>query len=151
MRACENKGPPPLPKQETFFEGRRDTSSPPVFKSAMRCAQARAPGRSPVRARWPAGGRPCPAQGSQTGTARSRMGGEGECARMGDSNPGCNYPVRQGQSGVPVCAGQPTREPGAGFADVFAGWRARARGLMRALAPPWLQPPRASRQSLLPF
>ena len=56
--------------------------------------QARAPGRGRVRARWPAGQRPCPARGSRTGTARLRMGVEEECARTGDSNPGCNYPVR---------------------------------------------------------
>ena len=57
-------------------------------------AQARAPGRSRVRARWPAGPRPCLAQGSRTGEARLRTGGEEESARTGDSNPGCNYLVR---------------------------------------------------------
>ena len=31
---------------------------------------------------------------SRTGAARVRMGGEGESAQTGDSNPGCNYPVR---------------------------------------------------------
>ena len=42
--------------------------------------------------RWPAGARP--ARGSRTSAARLRMGGEEESARTGDSNPGCNYPVR---------------------------------------------------------
>ena len=38
---------------------------------------------------------------------------------------------------------------GAGFVDVLAGWR--ARGLVRALTPHWLQQSRASRQPVLPF
>ena len=42
--------------------------------------------------RWPPGARP--ARRSRTGTARVRMGGEEESARMGDSNPGCNYLVK---------------------------------------------------------
>ena len=45
------------------------------------CALARGPG-------------PVPGAGSRTGAARLRRGGEEECARTGDFNPGCNYPVR---------------------------------------------------------
>ena len=57
---------------------------------ARRRAQAHAPGRGRVRARWPPGARP--PHRARTGAARLRMGGERECARTGDSNPGCNYP-----------------------------------------------------------
>ena len=76
-------------------------------------AQAHGLGRGHVRAHWPEGPRPClvrghwlacpgprpgsrlcPARGTRTGEARLRMGGEGKCAQTGDSNAGCNYPVR---------------------------------------------------------
>ena len=104
-----------------YWEGRRDASSPPVLKSAMRRAQARVPGCGRVCARWPRarprawrGGRglarsvacpgPCPgsrwpagarpARGSRTFAAQLRTGGEEESARTGDSNPGCNCLVR---------------------------------------------------------
>ena len=69
--------PPVLGGEETYWEVRRDASSPPIYKSAMRRAQARAQGRACWRSR-----------------ARLRMGGEEESARTGDSNPGCNYLVR---------------------------------------------------------
>ena len=62
-----------------------------VLRAVWR-AQARAPGRGRVRSRWPAGAGP--ARGSRTSAARLRTGGEEESARTGDSNPGCNYPVR---------------------------------------------------------
>ena len=52
---------------------------------------AACPGPRPG-SRWPAGARP--ARGSRTSAARLRTGGEEESARTGDSNPGCNYPVR---------------------------------------------------------
>ena len=52
---------------------------------------AACPGKRPG-SRWPVGA--CPARRLQTGVARLRMGGEEESARMGDSNPGCNYLVR---------------------------------------------------------
>ena len=57
-------------------------------------ARARGPGRGRVRAGWPAGPRPCLARGSRLAEASLRMGGEGECAQTGDSNAGCDYPVR---------------------------------------------------------
>ena len=57
-------------------------------------ARGRAPGRGRVRARWPEGPRGRRARGSRTSEASLRMGGEGECAQTGDSNAGCNYPVR---------------------------------------------------------
>ena len=60
-----------------------------VLRAVWR-AQARAPGRCCVRARWPAGPSATPAPGA----ARLRTGGEEESARTGDSNPGCNFLVR---------------------------------------------------------
>ena len=65
--------PPVSGGKDTYWEGRRPP--PPVFKSAMRRAQARARGRIGRR-------------------ARLRRGGEEESARKEDSNPGCNYLVR---------------------------------------------------------
>ena len=67
-RTCENGGPPPLP----FWGGSR----------AWGCSRVRAP--------WPVV--PCLVRQSRTG-----MGGEEECTRMGDSNPGCKYLV------APLC------------------------------------------------
>ena len=152
MRACENRGPPPLPKrpfsppvsggEETYWEGRRDASSPPVFKSAGRRAQARTPGCGCVRA-----GGPAPVPGGR-GWARHAWGWEGRrnapkrgipiqavraiaplCIFSGEvtcplfSSP----PFSAGPSGVPVRAGQPAWAPGSGVADVHAGWRKQAR------------------------
>ena len=77
--------PPVLGGEETYWEGRRDASSPPVFKSAMRRAQARA--RVAL-----AGGRPSATPAPDA--ARLRTGGEEESARTGDSNPACYYLVR---------------------------------------------------------
>ena len=139
--------------------GRRDASSPPVFKSAGRRAQARSRGHGRVRASWLAGPRR-----SRKGAARLRMGGEEECAPMRNSNPGCNYLVRgycpsmhffwggdmpyyspplfsAGPSGVQVVAGQTARVPGAEVADVHAGWRAQARAPGRVHAGPRARAP----------
>ena len=89
--ACLQKqrpsSPPVLGGEETYWEGRRDASSPPVLKSAMRRAQARAPGRARRRAR-------ALRRGLGQVEARLRTGGEDESARTGDSNPGCNNLVR---------------------------------------------------------
>ena len=104
---------------------------------AMRRAQARTPGHGHVRAR-----------GSRTGEARARMGGEGECARTGDSNPGCNYPVRGYSPSMhffwggarpvillpPFSAGQSARARACWPAH--AGARRRVRGHTRWLARP---------------
>ena len=61
-----------------------------VLRAVWR-AQARAPGRGRVRARWPrvalAGGAH-PARGSRTSAARLRTGGEEESPQTGDSNIG---------------------------------------------------------------
>ena len=115
------------------------------------------PLKSPQQAAWRlpllsqgpmAASPPRKSRGSRTGAARLRMGREGECARTGDSNPRCNYPVR-GYS--PSMLASPCGRPGTGLVDVLAGWRACARGLVRALTPPWLQQSRASHQPVLPF
>ena len=78
LRKQRPSSPPILGGEETYWEGRRDDSSPPVLKSAMRRAQALAPGRA----------------GRRTSAARLRTGGEEESPRTGDSNPGCNCLVR---------------------------------------------------------
>ena len=161
--------PPVLGGEETFWEGRRGASSPPIFKSAR--------GRGRVRARWPACLRL--ARRSRTRAARLRMGGEQEYARTGDSNPGCNYlvrgyspsmhffwggdmphyspplPFQRGRAGCPCVLASPRGRPAPGRGRVRARWPAcqspcPARG-SRALAPTWLQQPRASRQSVLPI
>ena len=97
MRACENGGPPPLPFSGgeerppplPKWEGRREasSSSPPVFGRGGALG-AEASGPRPVRPR-PAGR----AQ-SRLGAAHLRTGGEEECTRTTDTNPGCNYLVR---------------------------------------------------------
>ena len=157
MRACENGGP--------FGRGGD------VLGGEERCLPSR------FQERWVAcpGPRPglrlrtCTLAGGHT-PARLRMVGEEECARTGDSNPGCNYLVRGyspsmhffwggdmprysppsifggSERGARVCW-----QARAALADILAGCRARAHGLERALAPTWLQQPRASRQSVLPF
>ena len=90
MRACENGGPPPLPFSGgeerppplPKWEGRREasSSSPPVFgRGGASGAQA---------------GGPRPRPGSRLGAAHLRTGGEEECTRTADTNPGCNYLVR---------------------------------------------------------
>ena len=96
LRKQRPSSPPILGGEETYWEGRRDDSSPPVLKSAMRRAQALAPGRAGRRARarpgGPSGG---PTRGlTRTSAARLRTGGEEESPRTGDSNPGCNCLVR---------------------------------------------------------
>ena len=68
LRKQRPSSPPVLGGEETYWEGRRDASSPTVFKSAMRRAQARAPGRARRRARARRGGR---------GRARHGLGWEG--------------------------------------------------------------------------
>ena len=125
----------PLRKRRpsSFREGRRDASSPPVFRSAVRRAQR-------------------PSQRSRTGAARLRMGGEEESTRTGDSNPGCNYlvrgyspsmhffwggdmphyspplPFRRGDAGCPFLLASPHGRPARGrLGVVFAGWCAQAR------------------------
>ena len=45
-------------------------------------------------ARWPASRARWQSAGSQPAAAHWRTGGEEECARTGDTNPGCNYLVR---------------------------------------------------------
>ena len=87
LRKQRPSSPPILGGEETYWEGRRDASSPPVLKSAMRRAQARAPGRAGRRAH-------AQARGTRTSAARFRTGGEEESPRTGDSNPGCNCLVR---------------------------------------------------------
>ena len=108
-------------------------------------------GRGCIRARWLVGPRLCLARGSRSCAAHLRIGGEGECARTGDSNPGCNYPVRgyspsmhffwgvdmahyspplhflRVRAGCPCVLASPRRAPGMGVAVVRAGWRAQAR------------------------
>ena len=76
MRACENKGPPPLP-----------VSPPPLpfGRGGGLCAAAGGP--RPLASRGPGAG-------SRPAASHFRTGGEEECARTGDTNPGCNYPVR---------------------------------------------------------
>ena len=69
----------------TYWEERRLLPS----RFEKRYAACKGP---PPGSRSPAG--PRPARGSRTGAARWRTGGEEESARTGDSNPGCNYPVR---------------------------------------------------------
>ena len=51
-------------------------------------------GTAPARGPWGFRHHGPPARRSQTGAARLSTGGEEESARMGDSNPGCNYLVR---------------------------------------------------------
>ena len=90
MCACENGGPPPLPFSGgeerppplPKWEGRREasSSSPPVFGRG---------GASGALA-----GGPRPRLGLRLGTAHLRTGGEEECARTADTNPGCKYLVR---------------------------------------------------------
>ena len=63
LRKQRPSSPPILGGEETYWEGRRDASSPPVLKSAMRRAQARAPGRAGRRARARRGGRGRPRHG----------------------------------------------------------------------------------------
>ena len=78
LRKRRPSSPPISGGEETYWEGRRDASS--CFQDRYAACPGPRPGLC-----WPAG--TCPAR-------RSRMGGEEESARTGDSNPGCNYLVR---------------------------------------------------------
>ena len=103
---------PPAARGGSVITGPRGASCPPARTHAVGPGTGKSgggPSALATPACWPAragarlGGRgcarwlgcpcPCPARGSLTGAARLRMGGEGECARTGDSNPSCNYPV----------------------------------------------------------
>ena len=113
MRACENGGPPPLsfsggeerppslPKWERPpplpFSGGEERPPPPLPKWERR-REASSSSSPPVFGRRGASGAlaggPRPRPGLRLGAAHLRTGGEEECARTADTNPGCKYLVR---------------------------------------------------------
>ena len=172
MQACENGGPPPLP----FWEGRRRIGrggeTPPSLPFSRALGSEPRPMPGVVAAYMRAGRR---ARARRGGAARLRMVGEEECARMGVSNPGCNYLVRgyspsmhffwggdmpryspplhfrRGRVGSwpRTCVVADAPVPGTGVADVRAGRRVQARALGRgricARWPAGARPPRWAR------